>query len=1028
MNLDSLIKIKAKVEGSQDITAFGKALDGAGKAAEGAGRGFKKVLDSALFRAAAAAAAALGAAMVLSTSRAIEFESAMADVRKVVDGLDTPEALADIKSEIIELSNEMPLAADGFAAIYEAAGQSGVAREDLKEFATTVAQVAVAFDMTAEEAGRAMAKIQTSLGLDIDELNNLTDAMNHLSNNSASTAAELVEFTLRGGQAGQMAGLTAEQTAAFGSAMIAAGARVDVAATSFRNMITTLASGEAMTDPQIQALVDLGYQIDDAVLKEQEFTDAVRQQSDDRIDAARHETDQLAKELSRRYRDQMRSIQDNFEDEADAFTEQVQDKAEAQIKGLRDQERREVDAANARAKVNGKSSRQEVDRIRDFYAERIDAIRDSSRDELKAFRRSSRDRLTDIRDDMNDRKEAELDALESNFDEIKKKEKALMDERVNEIKLQAEKGATAAAKALSQGLQEDAIGTITDVFDRINQLPRAEQLTVLQELFGKEARAILPLVTNSELLEKSLRLVGDQSEYAGSTLQEYLTRTETTANKIQLARNKIDNLAITFGENFAPALTALIDALTPVIEGFTWLINNVPGLGPVLATLTAAFVAFVAVLPAVGAVQGLVMALGGIPTILATISGYLGAVIPTLGAIATFIGPQGLIALGVIAVGALLYAFRDQIADAFNTLSELMLNLTATLYDIFVQPFIDAFQAVINFVADSWVGELIEAVGGVITWFSETWNSIVDLLLFPFRYLIEVIKAEFIKPLIDFLTGARDDLGKSWNKVGEILFGPFKAALEFVNNNFVQPILGAVSQATDKIKGFWTGLIQPIQKPFKDALQFVDDKFVTPFTEAIKGAITFIKENWQTIQETLTAPFVAAGQAIQGVLNNVIGSIESTVNSVISAINNLIRAANEIGSKVGLPSISQISKISLPRLEFFAEGGYVNGPTLGMIGEGGQPEYVIPSSKADGFAANWMAGIRGPAAIPRFADGGFVAPANANVSIQTGPVTQMNGNNYVTTQDMTAAVQAGVKQTLDLIRRDGNTRASLGIA
>ncbi len=75
-----------------------------------------------------------------------------------------------------------------------------------------------------------------------------------------------------------------------------------------------------------------------------------------------------------------------------------------------------------------------------------------------------------------------------------------------------------------------------------------------------------------------------------------------------------------------------------------------------------------------------------------------------------------------------------------------------------------------------------------------------------------------------------------------------------------------------------------------------------------------------------------------------------------------------------------------------------------------------------------MAGIRGPAAIRRFAECGFVAPSNANVSIQTGPVTQMNGNNYVTTQDMTAAVQAGVKQTLDLIRRDGNTRASLGIA
>ena len=477
----------------------------------------------------------------------------------------------------------------------------------------------------------------------------------------------------------------------------------------------------------------------------------------------------------------------------------------------------------------------------------------------------------------------------------------------------------------------------------------------------------------------------------------------------------VENLSIAFGEQLLPAFTPLVELATKALNIFSQLPGPVQTIVAAIAGIAGAAVILAPLVTAL-------IALGP------AITGLIGVVGPAIaGIVALLTGPVG-IAVAIGAVLAAAYIFRDEIAGFFVSLGESVGGFIATLYDIFVQPFIDAFTAIYQFIAESWVGDLIEVVGGVITWFSETWNSIVDLLLFPFRYLIEVIKAEFIKPLIDFLTGARDDLGKSWNKVGEILFGPFKAALEFVNNNFVQPVLGAVSQVADKIKESWTGLIEPIQKPFKDALEFVDDKFVTPFTEAIKGAITFIQENWQTIQETLTAPFVAAGQAIQGVLNNVIGSIESTVNSVVRAINNLIRGANAIGSKVGLPSISEISKVSLPRLEFFAEGGYVNGPTLGMIGEGGQPEYVIPSSKADGFAANWMAGIRGPAAIPRFADGGFVAPSNANVSIQTGPVTQMNGANYVTTQEMSAAVQAGVKQTLDLIRRDGNTRASLGIA
>ena len=110
----------------------------------------------------------------------------------------------------------------------------------------------------------------------------------------------------------------------------------------------------------------------------------------------------------------------------------------------------------------------------------------------------------------------------------------------------------------------------------------------------------------------------------------------------------------------------------------------------------------------------------------------------------------------------------------------------------------------------------------------------------------------------------------------------------------------------------------------------------------------------------------------------------------------------------------------------FARGGVVKGPTLGLIGEGGEPEYIIPQSKAAGFSANYLAGKRGAGAIPGFAEGGYAAPASANVNIQTGPVTQMDGQNFVTTQEMSRAVQAGVEQTLDLIQRDGIVRAGLG--
>lgn len=48
-----------------------------------------------------------------------------------------------------------------------------------------------------------------------------------------------------------------------------------------------------------------------------------------------------------------------------------------------------------------------------------------------------------------------------------------------------------------------------------------------------------------------------------------------------------------------------------------------------------------------------------------------------------------------------------------------------------------------------------------------------------------------------------------------------------------------------------------------------------------------------------------------------------------------------------------------PNLTGFAEGGFVTGPTNALIGEGGQPEYVIPFSKMDNAMANHAAGARG---------------------------------------------------------------------
>lgn len=201
--------------------------------------------------------------------------------------------------------------------------------------------------------------------------------------------------------------------------------------------------------------------------------------------------------------------------------------------------------------------------------------------------------------------------------------------------------------------------------------------------------------------------------------------------------------------------------------------------------------------------------------------------------------------------------------------------------------------------------------------------------------------------------------------------------------------------------------------------------FIDPVANGFKIMVDGVKAAFTSLGSALAAPFQAAATTIKGIVNGILNGVGSAISSVVNAINGVIAGANYALARLKLPQIPQLPMPNIPK---FAEGGVVSGPTLAMVGEGGEPEYIVPQSKATKFANNWLAGMRGGAAIPRFAEGGVVMPSTANVSIQTGPVTQMNGTNFVTTQDLSRAVQAGVDQTLALLAGDIDVRSSLGLA
>lgn len=213
---------------------------------------------------------AAAGALQEAASKAIEFESAMADIKKVMSDLkDTPEEFDKIKESIFQMSKEIAVTPKGFAEIVAAAGQAGIAREELDGFARDAAKVSVAFDISEKKAGESMAKLRAGLGLSQEEVMSLAGSMNFLGQKMAVAPKELVDVNSRVGALAQSAGLAGEQTSALAGAMIAAGAQTSVAATGVKNLALTMAAGEAATNRQRVAYERLGL---DAVDVAKQFT------------------------------------------------------------------------------------------------------------------------------------------------------------------------------------------------------------------------------------------------------------------------------------------------------------------------------------------------------------------------------------------------------------------------------------------------------------------------------------------------------------------------------------------------------------------------------------------------------------------------------------------------------------------------------------------------------------------------------------------------------------------------------------
>lgn len=193
--------------------------------------------------------AAAGATVLLADNAidtAISVEDAFAGVAKTTDGLvDSYGNLTtlgeDVKQDFRDLAKEIPIVLEELLAIGELGGQLGVPREALAEFTRTIANLAVATNLTQEAAADGLARIANIYSIASDLIAENTaragSTVVDLGNKMAATESEILDFATRIAGAGQIAGLTQADIFGIGAAMASVGVEAEAGGTAVQKVL-----------------------------------------------------------------------------------------------------------------------------------------------------------------------------------------------------------------------------------------------------------------------------------------------------------------------------------------------------------------------------------------------------------------------------------------------------------------------------------------------------------------------------------------------------------------------------------------------------------------------------------------------------------------------------------------------------------------------------------------------------------------------------------------------------------------------
>ena len=138
------------------------------------------------------------------------------------------------------------------------------------------------------------------------------------------------------------------------------------------------------------------------------------------------------------------------------------------------------------------------------------------------------------------------------------------------------------------------------------------------------------------------------------------------------------------------------------------------------------------------------------------------------------------------------------------------------------------------------------------------------------------------------------------------------------------------------------------------------------------------------------------------------------------------------GGMMGLEEGGYVSNGIKP----FSSGGMVTRPTMGLVGEAGEDEYIIPASKMAQSMQRYSAGARGESVIPGTGQSSTGGGANAQTTVNySGPILNFNSEEFVPKSAIgeiinsaaSRGAKAGEARTLASLQNSRSKRSNIGL-